>query len=332
MSKIFIIAEAGVNHNGSIELAKRLVDVAVDAGCDAVKFQTFKAKNLVSKQAQKADYQKKTTSANGSQLDMIKKLELSYEDFNQLKRYCDENHIMFMSSPFDLDSVDFLADLGLSVFKIPSGEITNLPYLRRINSYKRKVILSTGMSTLDEIKTALGILRDCEVAVLHCTTEYPCPYDEVNLRVLQTLKQELQVEVGYSDHTKGIEIPIAAIACGATIIEKHFTLDKNMKGPDHKASLEPSELRQMVSAIRNVEAAISGDGIKRPSRSEIKNINIVRKSIVAKCSIHRGEVFSNDNIAAKRPATGLSPMLWDSVIGKQATRNYGEDDMIDEKI
>lgn len=332
MNRTFIIAEAGVNHNGSIELAKRLVDVAVDAGCDAVKFQTFKAENVVTKGAEKAKYQKVTANADESQLDMIKKLELSYGDFNHLKRYCDENHIMFMSSPFDVDSVDFLADLGLSVFKIPSGEITNLPYLRRINSYKRKVILSTGMSTLDEIKVALEILRNCEIAVLHCTTEYPCPYDEINLRVLQTLKQELQVEVGYSDHSKGIEIPIAAVACGATIIEKHFTLDKSMKGPDHKASLEPSELRQMVSAIRNVEAAISGDGIKRPSQSEIKNINIVRKSIVSKCTIHRGEVFTNDNITTKRPATGLSPMLWDSIIGKRATRDYSEDDMIDEKI
>lgn len=332
MNRTFIIAEAGVNHNGSIELAKRLVDVAVDAGCDAVKFQTFKAENVVTKGAEKAKYQKVTANADESQLDMIKKLELSYGDFNHLKRYCDENHIMFMSSPFDVDSVDFLADLGLSVFKIPSGEITNLPYLRRINSYKRKVILSTGMSTLDEIKVALEILRNCEIAVLHCTTEYPCPYDEINLRVLQTLKQELQVEVGYSDHSKGIEIPIAAVACGATIIEKHFTLDKSMKGPDHKASLEPSELRQMVSAIRNVEAAISGDGIKRPSQSEIKNINIVRKSIVSKCTIHRGEVFTNDNITTKRPATGLSPMLWDSIIGKRATRDYNEDDMIDEQI
>lgn len=332
MNRTFIIAEAGVNHNGSIELAKRLVDVAVDAGCDAVKFQTFKAENVVTKGAEKAKYQKVTANADESQLDMIKKLELSYGDFNHLKRYCDENHIMFMSSPFDVDSVDFLADLGLSVFKIPSGEITNLPYLRRINSYKRKVILSTGMSTLDEIKVALEILRNCEIAVLHCTTEYPCPYDEINLRVLQTLKQELQVEVGYSDHSKGIEIPIAAVACGATIIEKHFTLDKGMKGPDHKASLEPGELRQMVSAIRNVEAAISGDGIKRPSQSEIKNINIVRKSIVSKCTIHRGEVFTNDNITTKRPATGLPPMLWDSIIGKRATRDYSEDDMIDEKI
>ena len=332
MQKTFIIAEAGVNHNGSIELAKRLVDVAIDAGCDAVKFQTFKAENVVTKGAEKAKYQKVTANADESQLDMIKKLELSYGDFNHLKRYCDENHIMFMSSPFDVDSVDFLADLGLSVFKIPSGEITNLPYLRRINLYKRKVILSTGMSTLDEIKVALEILRNCEIAVLHCTTEYPCPYDEINLQVLQTLKQELQVEVGYSDHSKGIEIPIAAVACGATIIEKHFTLDKSMKGPDHKASLEPSELRQMVSAIRNVEAAISGDGIKRPSQSEIKNINIVRKSIVSKCTIHRGEVFTNDNITTKRPATGLSPMLWDSIIGKRATRDYSEDDMIDEKI
>ena len=332
MSKTFIIAEAGVNHNGSLEIAKKLVDVAADAGCDAVKFQTFKAKNLVSKQAQKAAYQKLTTQADESQLDMIKKLELSYDDFYQLKLYCDENRIMFMSSPFDVDSVDFLADLGLSVFKIPSGEITNLPYLRRINSYKRKVILSTGMSTLDEIKIALEILRDCETAVLHCTTEYPCPYKEVNLRVLQTLKQELQVEVGYSDHTNGIEIPIAAVARGATIIEKHFTLDKNMKGPDHKASLEPNELRQMVSAIRHVEDAISGDGTKRPTESEIKNIDIVRKSIVAKCAIRYGEVFTDDNITTKRPATGLSPMLWDSVLGKQATHDYNEDDMIDERI
>lgn len=332
MSKTFIIAEAGVNHNGSLELAEKLVDVALRANCDAVKFQTFKATNLVSKRAQKAAYQKLTTQSEESQLEMIRRLELSYDDFYHLKSYCDQRNIMFMSSPFDIDSVDFLAKLGLSVFKIPSGEITNLPYLRKINSYKRKAILSTGMSTLGEIQAALKILRDCEVAVLHCSTEYPCPYNEVNLGVLHTLKRELSLEIGYSDHTQGIEIPIAAVANGATIIEKHFTLDKSMKGPDHKASLEPHELEQMVSAIRHVEAAISGDGIKRPSQSEIKNIGIVRKSIVAKCVIHYGEILSENNITTKRPADGISPMFWDSIIGKQATHDYNEDDIINEKI
>lgn len=336
MHNTFIIAEAGVNHNGDFGLAKKLVDAAVATGCDAIKFQTFNANNLVSKQAQKADYQKKTTGSNESQFDMIKRLELSYDDFRNLKSYCDQKNIMFLSSPFDIESVDFLADLGLAIFKIPSGEITNLPYLRRINFYKRKVILSTGMASTDEILEALSILKDCNVSVLHCTTEYPCPYEEVNLKVLNTLKDIAKkldnVEsIGYSDHTQDIEIPIAAVALGAEVIEKHFTLDRNMEGPDHRASLEPDELKKMVESIRNLEKAI-GDGVKKITESEKKNIIVVRKSIVAKKFIRKGEVFSEKNITTKRPGIGLSPMLWDSVIGLCATKDYHEDECIQEVI
>lgn len=328
MSEIFIIAEAGVNHNGSVQLAKRLVDVAIAAECDAVKFQTFKASDLVGKYAAKAAYQKETTDVDESQLEMIKKLELSHSDFYELKTYCERKGVMFLSSPFDIESVDFLAELGVSIFKIPSGEITNLPYLRRINSYKRRVILSTGMATLQEIKDALKELSDCEVSALHCTTEYPCPYSEVNLKALQTLKNSLGLTVGYSDHTTGIEISIAAAVFGAEIIEKHFTLSRSMEGPDHKASLEPAELKQMVQSIRNVEKAMSGDGVKRPSHSELKNISVVRKSIVAKMRIRQGELLTEKNITTKRPAAGLSPMLWDAVIGTYAVKDYEEDDYI----
>lgn len=327
MKKTFIIAEAGVNHNGSIELAKKLIDVASKCDCDAVKFQTFKSENVVSKTAQKANYQKQTTNSNESQLEMIKKLELSYDDFKELQKYCKTKNIMFLSTPFDIESIDFLDSLDLPLLKIPSGEITNLPYLRKINSFGRKVILSTGMSDLGEIEDALKILKNCEVSLLHCTTEYPCPYDDVNLKAIKTMKDKFGLEVGYSDHTEGIEISLAAVAMGATIIEKHFTLDKNMEGPDHKASLEPNELKQLVQSIRNVELAI-GNGIKKPTKSELKNIEIARKSIVAKCSIKKGEIFSEENLITKRPAKGISPMKWDEIIGKKAHKDYLEDDLI----
>lgn len=325
--KTFIIAEAGVNHNGSLELAKKLVDVAKNCGCDAVKFQTFIAQNLVSKFAKKAQYQIENTKNDESQLEMIKKLELSFNDFLELKNYCDNQKILFMSTPFDLESIDFLASLKMNIFKIPSGEITNLPYLRKINSLKTKVILSTGMANLEEIENALKILKDCHVSVLHANTQYPTPMEDVNLNAMLTIKNKFHLEVGYSDHTQGIEIPIASVALGAKIIEKHFTLDKNMDGPDHKASLEPHELNAMVKAIRNIEKAF-GDGIKKPSKSEINNIEIARKSIVAKTKINKGEIFSEKNITTKRPALGISPMKWDEIIGSIAQRNYEEDELI----
>lgn len=327
MKKTFIIAEAGVNHNGSMEIAKKLVDIAVNAGCDAIKFQTFKSENLVSKNAQKANYQKETTDSAESQLEMLKKLELSESNFSKLKKYCDKNNIIFLSTPFDLESADFLASLNMPIFKIPSGEITNLPYLRKIASFKSDIILSTGMATLDEIGQAIEVLKRCKISLLHCTTEYPCPYDEVNLKAIQTLKDKFDLEVGYSDHTLGIEVAIVAVAMGATIIEKHFTLDKNTNGPDHRASLEPQELKEMVKNIRNIEKAI-GTGEKLPSKSELKNIKIARKSIVAKCDIKKGEVYTEDNLTTKRPATGISPMKWDEIIGSVANKDCKEDDVI----
>lgn len=327
MKKVFIIAEAGVNHNGSMELAKKLVDAAVGASCDCIKFQTFKSENLVSKNAQKADYQKKTTDSSESQLDMLKKIELSQDDFVELQKYCENRGILFLSTPFDLESADFLDSLNMPIFKIPSGEITNLPYLRKIVSFKKDIILSTGMATLDEVSQALEILKGVKVSILHCTTEYPCPYEDVNLKAMQTLKDKFNLEVGYSDHTEGIEVAIAAVAMGAAIIEKHFTLDKNMQGPDHKASLEPKELKEMVKCIRNIEKAI-GDGQKQPSKSEMKNIKITRKSIVAKCEIKKGEIFNEENLTTKRPGLGTSPMKWDEIIGKTAQKEYKTDDLI----
>ena len=323
----FIIAEAGVNHNGSVELAKKLIDVAKNCGCDAVKFQTFIAKNVVSKFAKKAQYQIENTNNDESQLEMIKKLELSFTDFLELKNYCDIQKIIFMSTPFDLESIDFLASLKMTIFKIPSGEITNLPYLRKINSLKTKVILSTGMANLEEIANALKILQDCEVSILHANTQYPTPMEDVNLNAMLTIKNKFNAEIGYSDHTQGIEIAIASVAIGAKIIEKHFTLDKKMPGPDHIASLEPEELKAMVNSIRNIEKAF-GDGIKRPSKSEINNIEIARKSIVAKIKINKGEVFTEKNITTKRPALGISPMKWDEIIGSIAQKNYEEDELI----
>ncbi|MDP2143574.1 MAG: N-acetylneuraminate synthase [Gallionella sp.] len=332
MIKTFVIAEAGVNHNGSLDLAKRLVDVAVEAGADAVKFQTFKADKLVSKTAQKADYQKQTTSAGESQYEMIKKLELDEDAHRTLISYCNEKRIMFLSTPFDHDSIELLNDFGMPIFKIPSGEITNLPYLRHIGRLGKEVILSTGMADLGEVEDALDVLVDQgvpkeKITVLHATTEYPCPIDEVNLRAMQTMRDAFGVKVGYSDHTQGIEVPIAAVAMGASVIEKHFTLDRTMEGPDHKASLEPNELKSMVRAIRNIDQAI-GDGIKKASKSEAKNIPISRKSIVAARPIKAGEAFSSDNLAVKRPGAGINPMRWDEIIGQVAQRDYLPDEVL----
>lgn len=332
MDNIFIIAEAGVNHNGSLKLAKKLVDVAVDAGADAVKFQTFKADKLVSKGAHKADYQKQTTSAKESQYEMIKKLELDENAHRELIQYCHEKKIIFLSTPFDHDSIDMLNSFGMPIFKIPSGEITNLPYLRHIGRLGKEVILSTGMADLGEVEDALDALMKAgvskeKVTVLHATTEYPCPIEEVNLRAMQTIRTAFDVKVGYSDHTQGIEVPIAAVAMGACVIEKHFTLDRNMDGPDHKASLEPEELKAMVQAIRHIDQAM-GNGIKKPSKSEEKNIDIARKSIVASRQIKIGESFSAENMTIKRPGNGINPMRWDEIIGQVAKKNYQFDDLI----
>lgn len=332
MSRVFIIAEAGVNHNGSLELAKRLIDVACEAGADAVKFQTFKADNLVSKKAQKAEYQKETTDSSESQYEMIKKLELDEMAHHELIAYCKLKNILFLSTPFDHESIALLHRLQMPIFKIPSGEITNLPYLRQIGSLKKEVILSTGMANLKEVEEALVILVKAgtpkeQITVLHATTEYPCPMDEVNLKAMETIRKAFNVKVGYSDHTKGIEIPIAAVAMGACVIEKHFTLDKTLEGPDHKASLESAELIAMVNAIRNVEQAL-GNGVKKPSKSEEKNILIARKSIMTCKTIAKGEYFSEDNVTVKRPAGGMSPMQWDEIIGSVALKNYAEDELL----
>ena len=329
---VFIIAEAGVNHNGSIELAKQLIDVASNSGADAVKFQTFKAENLVSKNTQKAEYQKKTTDILESQFDMIKKLELDVNTHKELIAYCQEKNIMFLSTPFDHDSIDFLNELGLKIFKIPSGDITNFPYLKRVGALGKQVILSTGMSTLKEVGDALTILvgtgtQKANITVLHANTMYPTPMEDVNLNAMLAIQEEFGVAIGYSDHTLGIEVDIAAVAMGASIIEKHLTLDKTMEGPDHKASLEPEELKDMVAAIRNIENAL-GSYEKKPSPSEIVNMDVARKSIVASCIIKKGELLSDKNLIAKRPGTGLSPMKWDAVIGTKATKNYQEDELI----
>ena len=331
MSKILIIAEAGVNHNGDISIAKKMVDVAKKAGVDYIKFQTFVPEKLVSRYAEKAEYQKKTTDAAESQLDMLRKLSLSENEFVSLKGYCEEVGIGFISTPFDLESIDFLEKLNMDFWKIPSGEITNLPYLEKIAKTGRKVILSTGMSDIQEIKDAVKVLEDngtTEIVLLHCNTQYPTPYEDVNLSAMRTIVEATGKEVGYSDHTQGIEVPIAAVAMGATVIEKHFTLDKTMDGPDHKASLEPDELTQMVSAIRHIEKAV-GTGKKEPTASEIGNKAIARKSIVAACKISKGEVFSESNITTKRPGNGISPMKWHEVLGKIAPRNFDEDELIE---
>ncbi|MDO9523806.1 MAG: N-acetylneuraminate synthase [Methanocorpusculum sp.] len=331
MNHIFIIAEVGVNHNGSLELAKKMIGAAKDAGVDAVKFQTFVSENLVSCFAEKAEYQKAATGAAENQLEMIKKLELSYDDFRELKLYAAMLDIIFMSTPFDIDSIDLLAELGMDIFKIPSGEITNLPYLIRIGNLKRKVILSTGMSSLSDINEAVTILQNAgtdDITLLHCNTAYPTPYNDVNLNAMNTLRETFHLPVGYSDHTNGIEVPIAAAALGAVVIEKHFTLDRTMEGPDHKASLEPSELKQMVQAIRHIEQAL-GSSEKQPTGSELVNRDIARKSIVAKCGIKAGTVFTEDNITVKRPGNGISPMKWFEVLGQKASRDFIRDELIE---
>jgi N,N'-diacetyllegionaminate synthase len=329
---VFIIAEAGVNHDGLIDNAYRLIDAAVEAGADAIKFQTFKAESLVSKNADKANYQKQNTNESESQFEMIKKLELNVDAHKKLINYCNDKNILFMSSPFDHDSIDLLDELGLKIFKIPSGEITNLPYLRHIGLLAKQVILSTGMSTLKEVGDALSILIDNgtkkeDITVLHANTMYPTPMEDVNLNAILTIQKEFNVAVGYSDHTLGIEVDIAAAAMGVSVIEKHLTLDNNMDGPDHKASLEPKDFIAMVSAIRNIEKAL-GDYEKKPSPSESINMDVVRKSIVANQVIKKGDVLSDNNITTKRPGAGISPMEWDKIIGTLAAKNYKIDDLI----
>lgn len=332
MSKVFVIAEAGVNHNGDLRLAKKMIDVAGECSADAIKFQTFKAERAISRFAAKADYQKKTTGDLESQVDMVKKLELSDDAFEMLCAYCRDKGIMFLSSPFDMESIEFLDRLGLNAFKIPSGEITNLPYLRKIGRLNKRVILSTGMADLGEVEDALDVLTTSgtlrsKIALLHCNTEYPTPHQDVNLRAMLTIANAFQLEVGYSDHTIGIEVPIAAVALGATIIEKHFTLSRTMDGPDHQSSLEPEELKRMVASIRITEAAL-GNGLKAPSKSEQKNIVVARKSIVAGKTIKTGDVFSEENITVKRPGTGINPMEWDCVIGRTSPRAFEPDELI----
>lgn len=331
-----IIAEAGVNHNGSIDIARQLVDKAVEAGVDIIKFQTFKSEKLVSKSARQAEYQKKNigTKSDDSQLSMLKKLELSEQDHVELMAYCKQKGIKFFSTAFDMDSIDYLHSLNMGLWKIPSGEITNYPYIKKIAQYGEPVILSTGMCEMDDISAAVSVLlkygvKREQITILHCNTEYPTPYEDVNLRAMNTIKDEFNVNVGYSDHTKGIEVPIAAVALGASVIEKHFTLDRNMEGPDHKASLEPDELKAMVSAIRNIEKAVGGDGTKHVSESERKNITIARKSIIAARDIKKGELLTEENMTVKRPGTGISPMCWEEVIGTKAIRNFAEEDLIE---
>lgn len=332
MRKVFFIAEAGVNHNGQMVLARKLIDAAARAGADAVKFQTFIAEHVISRYAPKARYQLKTTGKDESQLAMARKLQFNEMQFAALDRHCQKRGIMFLSTPFDLASIDVLQRLRLKIFKIPSGEITNLPYLRKIGRLQKKIILSTGMSYLKEVRAAIEVLVSSgtsprNISVLHCTTEYPAPYEDVNLRAMLTMHRALGVEVGYSDHTPGIEIPIAAVALGARIIEKHFTLDKHMKGPDHKASLDVAELKAVIKAVRHVEAAL-GHGVKRPADCELKNIPIARKSIIAARAITQGQIFTSANLTVKRPGTGISPMQWDRVLGRRAKRDFQEDELI----
>ena len=330
MNRVFVIAEAGVNHNGDIEIAKQLIDAASEAGADAVKFQTFQADSLVCRTAKKAEYQLETTDRTETQYDMLKKLELTPQMHRELIEHCLKKNIMFLSTPFDLESIKLLSELGMQIYKIPSGEITNLPYLREIAKQQKKIILSTGMSSMDEVKAAVNVLKNNgteELTLLHCNTQYPTPISDVNLLAMVKMREETGLPVGYSDHTQGIEVPIAAAALGAEVIEKHFTLDRKMEGPDHKASLEPQELMQMVVGIRKIESAL-GSKIKQVSESEMTNVAIVRKSIVAAANIKRGEKYTEKNLTTKRPATGISPMLWDEVIGKTADRDYKVDEII----
>ena len=331
MEKVYIIAEAGDNHNGDFNTALKLVDVAKRAGADCVKFQTFVTEEIISKYAEMAEYQKKNTGKEESQFEMVKRLELSFDEFRKIKEYCDRVGIQFLSTPFDLKSVDFLNELGVPFFKIPSGEITNYPYLIKIAHTGKPVVMSTGMCEPDEILAAINVLEkngSGEITLLHCNTEYPTPLKDVNLYAMRTMKKMFGKKVGYSDHTKGIEVPVAAVALGACVIEKHFTLDKNMPGPDHKASLEPDELGRMVKNIRNIEIAL-GDGVKRVSESERKNIAIARKSIVARRNIQEGEILTEENLSVKRPGTGINPMQWMEVLGTRAVRDFKEDELIE---
>lgn len=331
MKNVFIIAEAGVNHNGNYILAKKLIDVASEAGADAIKFQIFNSEKLVTKNTPKADYQQNHSDKKETQLEMLKKLELKKEDYKNLKDYCLEKNIKFMVTPFDEESLEFLKHLNIDTLKIPSGEITNLPFLEKISENFNNIILSTGMSTIDEIKDAVDVLKKGtskkEITILHCNTEYPTPMHDANLNVIKTLKESFDLNIGYSDHTLGIEAPIAAVALGANVVEKHFTLDKDFEGPDHKASLNPTELFDMIKAIRNIEKAL-GDGVKKVTDSEKKNLKIARKSIVANLNIKEGEIFSKDNITTKRPGNGISPMKYYEILGKKATKNYFKDDII----
>ena len=331
-NKILIIAEAGVNHNGDISLAKLLIDVAAEAGADLVKFQTFNADRLVTRTAKKANYQKQTTDGAESQYEMLSRLELTEAMHLELIAHCEMRNIGFLSTGFDIESIDLLSNLGQECFKVPSGEINNLPYLRHIGQLEKKIIISTGMSTLGDIEAAIDVLENAgtprsKITVLHCTTEYPTPMAEVNLRAMQSIHSTFGTAVGYSDHTQGIEVSIAAVAMGATVIEKHFTLDRNLPGPDHQASLEPEELNAMVTAIRNIEVAL-GDGIKRPTPGEIRNKIVARKSLVARKAIMAGEIFNEQNVGCKRPGSGISPMRLDELLGRKAGRDY----LVDEEI
>jgi N,N'-diacetyllegionaminate synthase len=332
-NKILIIAEAGVNHNGDISLAKQLINVAAEAGADLVKFQTFSADRLVTRTAKKANYQKRSTDSTESQHEMLSRLELTEAMHLELIAHCEMRKIGFLSTGFDIESIDLLSNLGQDCFKVPSGELTNLPYLRHIGQLEKKIILSTGMSTLGDIEAAIDVLENAgtpraKITVLHCTTEYPTPMAEVNLRAMQSIHAAFGTEVGYSDHTQGIEVSIAAVAMGAAVIEKHFTLDRNLPGPDHQASLEPKELNAMVAAIRNIEVAL-GDGIKRLTPSEVNNKSIVRKSLIASRQIKAGEPFTAENITTKRPGIGISPMQWDEVLGRAARRDFLADELIE---
>lgn len=330
MSKVIIIAEAGVNHNGDLKLAKKMVGLAKEAGADIIKFQTGIPEEIVSRYAEKAEYQKKNTGNHAGQLEMLKKIMLSYEEFDELYNFCRLSGITFLSTPFDIDSIKFLSDFDMPFWKIPSGEVTNYPYLVKIAQTKKNVVMSTGMCNINEITAAVNVLTEngCpQIQLMHCNTEYPTPYQDVHLKAMQHLNEIFKIPVGYSDHTQGIEIALAAAALGAPIIEKHFTIDKDLEGPDHKASINPQKLKEMITAIRHIEAALEGS-CKVVTDSERKNINIARKSIVAKKNIKTGEFFSEDNITAKRPGTGISPMKWEQVIGRKADRDYSIDEMI----
>ena len=329
--RTLIIAEAGVNHNGRLDLALKMVDEAKRAGADIVKFQTAIPERVISRYADKAEYQKETTGNEESQLEMCRRIHLKLSDYDIIKEYCEEVGIEFLSTPFDLESIDYLEKLGMKLWKIPSGEITNLPYLIKIAKTGKPVIMSTGMAELKEVEEAVNVLKEGgagEITLLHCTTEYPAPFDSVNLKAMNTLRKKLGTKVGYSDHTTGIEVVVAAVSLGATVIEKHFTLNRNLEGPDHKASLEPEELEVMVNKIRIIEKAL-GDGIKRAAEAEKKNIAIARKSIVAAKDIKKGEILSEDNITTKRPGNGISPMKWFEVLGTEAIRDFGEDELIE---